>query len=192
MIDLNAVESVRDLERQMAGDTAPKPPAPDNKKRRKGKRGKAAAGPPLAPENRLVSTRQRQKAFLKAYAECCTIAGAAQLCGLSRDEHYHWLKKSPQYFTIFKDIQARVSELVESVAIHRAVYGWMEPVYYQGNPCGQVRRYDGGLMQFILRGMMPEKYSSKVEMSGPEGGPVQVKVTVVYVDPKNQNEPDSG
>jgi hypothetical protein len=69
------------------------------------------------------------------------------------------------------------------VGIERAGEGWLEDVYYQGGVCGQVRRFDSGLLQFLLRGMMPEKYGSKTEISGPQGAPMQAKIEVVFVKP---------
>jgi hypothetical protein len=65
----------------------------------------------------------------------------------------------------------------------RAGEGWLEPVYYQGSVCGDVRRFDSGLMQFLLRGMMQEKYGARQEISGPQGAPLQAKIEVVFVRP---------
>ena len=48
----------------------------------------------------------------------------------------------------------------------RATEGFREPVFYQGKLCGWVRRFDGGLAQFLLRGAMPEKYGTKTQVSG--------------------------
>ena len=73
---------------------------------------------------------------------------------------------------------------MESVCIERATDGWLEPVFYQGKPCGVVRRFDGGLAQFLLRGTMPEKYGSKVELTGKGGTPIESKLEVVFVKPK--------
>ena len=53
------------------------------------------------------------------------------------------------------------------------------------NQCGTVTRYDGGLMQFLLRGMMPERYGAKTELTGPQGAPIQAKIEVVFVKPEN-------
>jgi hypothetical protein len=47
-----------------------------------------------------------------------------------------------------------------------------------------VRRYDSGLMQLLLRGMMPDKYGmQRAEISGPQGEPIQAKIEVVFVKP---------
>lgn len=72
---------------------------------------------------------------------------------------------------------------METVAIARASEGWLEPVYYQGVVCGHVRRFSDGLMQFLLRGLLPDKYGNKTEISGPQGAPMQAKIEVVFVKP---------
>lgn len=71
--------------------------------------------------------------------------------------------------------------------MERATKGWLEPVFYQGARCGSVRRFDGSLLQFLLRGMLPEKYGHKTEISGPEGQPLQAKIEVVFVKPDDSS-----
>lgn len=66
--------------------------------------------------------------------------------------------------------------MLEDKAIARVRDGTIEKVFYQGDECGERRVYDSGLMQFLLRGLKPERYGRKVELSGPDGGPVQVSI----------------
>jgi hypothetical protein len=86
----------------------------------------------------------------------------------------------------------QAGEHLETVAVERATKGWLEPIYYQGARCGSVRRYDGGLLQFLLRGTLPEKYGHKTEISGPEGAPLQAKVEVVFIKPHDAGNRDQG
>lgn len=126
-------------------------------------------------------------ALLKAYADSYQILIAAKKAGINRATHYKWLRKCPTYAAVFKKRKLAAAEYVESKAVERATTGWFEPVYYQGSVCGRVKRYDGGLMQFLLRGMMPEKYGTKTEISGPQGAPVQVNVKVNFVKPSESD-----
>jgi hypothetical protein len=83
------------------------------------------------------------------------------------------------------------ADYLESQAVERATVGWLEPVFFQGKQCGTVRRYDGGLLMFLLRGMMPEKYGNKVRIQAPGvAAPVQPKVEVVFVKPNPPAEDD--
>lgn len=126
---------------------------------------------------------ERQQNFLKAYADCFSIQRAADLARVDRSFHHRWYRRNPKYAALFEKIKENAFSYLETAAIERAGEGWEEDVYYQGNVCGTVRRFDSGLMQFLLRGMMPHKYGSKVELSGNEGAPLQAKIEVVFVDP---------
>lgn len=135
----------------------------------------------------IKSTKQRQREFLKAYSETCSLSAAAKKAGVPRRTHYDWLQKK-DYKEAFDIWRQLAGEYLESIAVQRATTGWAEPIMYQGKKCGTVTRYDSGLMQFLLRGLLPEKYAtSKTEISGPEGKPVQAKIEVVFVRPDQQS-----
>lgn len=102
---------------------------------------------------------------------------------VSRASHYEWCRKDPKYAAAFERRKQTAGSYLEAEAIARAGEGWLEPVYYQGDVCGQVRRFDSGLIQFLLRGMLPEKYGTKAQLTGPQGAPLQAKIEVVFVDP---------
>jgi hypothetical protein len=135
-------------------------------------------------ENRPPTIRERQTAFIAEYAKTGNITRAAERVGISKEIHYQWMKKFPKYVEAFREAKNIAAEYLESVAVERASEGWLEPVYYQGASCGEVRRYSDGLMMLLLRGMMPEKYGyNKTEVTGPAGGPIETRITVTYVDP---------
>lgn len=130
------------------------------------------------------TTQQRMKAMIKAYAETGNLVHAARKAGISREVHYQWLKKAPRYAEVFKETKRSAVDYLKSVAVERAAVGWLEPVHYQGSVCGHVRRFDGGLLQFLLRGMCPEEFGNRTEVSGPQGKPIEAKIEVVFVKPK--------
>lgn len=129
------------------------------------------------------STLQRQKEFLEAYADSFSIQRAADLSRVDRSAHYRWFRESARYARLFEAVKQNAANYLETEAITRAGEGWLEPVYYQGAVCGETRRHDSGLIQFLLRGMMPEKYGARTEISGPAGEPVQARIEVVFVKP---------
>jgi hypothetical protein len=129
------------------------------------------------------SSFEKRKAFLGHWSDTFSVSRAAELAGIDRSEHYRWFRKDKKYAAAFKRRKETAADYLESEAIDRAGAGWLEPVYYQGAPCGEVRRFDSGLIQFLLRGMMPEKYGARTEISGPAGAPVQAKIEVVFVKP---------
>jgi hypothetical protein len=128
---------------------------------------------------------EEQQAFLDAYAACGYISGAARkLC--KRDDpkdmervrraHYRWLEV-PEYAEAFRATVPQVVELLEAAAWVRAVDGWDEPVYQGGQMVGTVKRFDGGLLKFLLRGNIPDKYGEKITQHH-EGG---AEIVVRYV-----------
>jgi hypothetical protein len=131
------------------------------------------------------STREKQKEFLQAWCVTFSIVRAAEIARVSRDLHYDWCRKDKRYAQAFERRKDTATNYLESEAITRAGDGWLEPVYYQGDVCGQVRRFDSGLLQFLLRGLLPQKYGAKTEVSGPQGTPLAIKVDIEFVKPND-------
>ncbi|HZT29705.1 MAG TPA: hypothetical protein VFA33_07480 [Bryobacteraceae bacterium] len=114
-------------------------------------------------------------AFLEEYRESGSVTLAAKRAGISRNAHYKRLKQDRAYAKVFHACRDQAGASLEDEAIRRATRGVLEPVFYQGNRCGYIRRYSDGLLQFLLKGALPEKYRerSSVEHSGPAGGPIE-------------------
>lgn len=125
-----------------------------------------------------------------AYAESCNLREACRRAKVSKTTHYRWLKQFPVekypagYAALFAEHRKRAGDFIEDEAVRRATVGWDEPVYYQGNVCGQVRRYSDGLLMKLLNGLKPEVYAvNRQEISGPQGTPMQARIEIVFVRP---------
>jgi hypothetical protein len=130
------------------------------------------------------STVDKARKVLKNYAATGNIDLACRKAKVNRRTHYRWLERYPRYRAAFESTRRAAGESLESEAVRRASKGTLEPVYYQGKVCGHVKRYSDGLMMFLLRGMMPEKYGvNRQEISGPQGAPVQAKIEIEFVRP---------
>ena len=119
----------------------------------------------------------QKKVFLAAFRRIGNITLAAQAANIDRILHYRWMREDPNYPQMFADAQDEAVEVLEAEAVRRGVYGWEEEVtwqghisyHYQRNPkTGKnekvpvtVRRYDGALLQFLLRGARPQKYRER-------------------------------
>lgn len=112
--------------------------------------------------------------FLKAYAATANITKAAEAAQIDRALHYRWLEANENYARAFREAERLAGDFLESVAVQRATEGVVEAVYYQGRPVGAVKRYSDGVMMTLLRGFKPAKYSNKTEISGPDGGPIEL------------------
>lgn len=119
-------------------------------------------------------THISMRAFLSAYAQTANITKAAAAAKIDRAMHYRWLDQFPKYQRAFLEAERQAGDFIEGEAVRRATEGVLELVFYQGEPCGTVRRYSDGVMMTLLRGFKPQKYSNKTEVSGPDGGPIEI------------------
>ena len=109
----------------------------------------------------------RQRALLAAFGECVNVRLACKAAGVGRSSHYRWLEQDPAYREAFERAKECAADLMESEAWRRAVEGVDEPVgWYKGEAGGVVRRYSDALLIFLLKGIRPEKYRERMEVSG--------------------------
>ena len=120
-----------------------------------GQAGEAAGGEgaPFA-----AVTHVKKRALLEGYAEVGTVKGAAELAGVSRRAHYHWMKADPDYAAAFAEAQEQAADAIEAELVRRAVHGVEEPVHYRGQRVDMVRKYSDVLLIFLLKGLRPAKY----------------------------------
>jgi hypothetical protein len=131
-----------------------------------------------------VTFSRKQRAFLASFAVCGRITTAAKAARIDRSQHYEWLEKA-DYQQAFKEAGEKAADALEDEARRRAEEGMIEAVYYQGKPIGARRTYSDGLTMFLLRGLRPNKYRERrdVELSGPNGGPIEQELLVRFVEP---------
>jgi len=126
--------------------------------------------------------REVQDRFLEAYRRFGVILYACQETGIGRHNHYEWMSVYPEYAERFQQAKEDVADVLEKEAIRRAYAGVEEPVYWKGERCGTIRKYSDTLLIFLLKGLRPERYRERYELSGQGGGPVTFRV--VYEEPE--------
>ncbi len=144
----------------------------------------------------------KQRAFLKAFAVCCSVTKAAAAAGISKTTHYAWLKESERYREAYALAEPMAVDALEDEAVRRAFEGYDEPVVYQGNftwPIGEdgnpdyskplcIRKYSDSLLALLLKGKKPQVYRDRHELTGPGGGQLIEAVKVIYDDPPKVSE----
>ncbi len=95
-----------------------------------------------------------------------TITHAATKAGINRKTHYNWLESDPEYAARFKEADEEATDNLEREARRRAVEGVDEPVFYQGDIVGHIRKMSDTLLIFLLKGAKPEKYRERFEHTG--------------------------
>lgn len=145
-----------------------------------------------------VRHTQRTRARLLAnFADTGRIDLAAAAAGVSRDMHYEWLKKFPDYAKAFNVARERASDMLEAEAWRRAKVGIDKPLVHAGRrvvesfdvpkldaagqPTGEtervdrpilMREYSDQLLMFLLKGRRREVYGDKLEATGKDGSPL--------------------
>ena len=123
-----------------------------------------------------ASANTKARAFLAAYRKVGSVTRAADAVPMHRCLHYRWMASSAAYRKDFNAAIDEFADVLEGEAIRRANEGVLEAVFYQGQPCGAVRVYSDGLLQFLLKSAKPQKYAARVsaEISGPAGAPIAI------------------
>jgi len=102
-----------------------------------------------------------QSAFLEALAKTNNIsrACAAVHIGsrtLERTRVYREKERNPSFRKKCEEIRRVYVDDLEEAFQDRALHGWLEPVYYQGAQCGEIRKYSDALQIFGLKKLRPE------------------------------------
>jgi len=112
-----------------------------------------------------INRHDKRDAFLAAFAQLGTISHAAEAAGVSRDDHYAWLKKDPDYPRLYAEAGERARESMVREARRRAIEGTEKPVYQGGKRVGTIRDYSDTLLIFLMKGAMPETYRERIDIT---------------------------
>jgi hypothetical protein len=133
---------------------------------------------PPKPRPRL---KPMQVAFLAAFAENGNITMACRAAKVARATHYNWLNerdadgrmsaRAALYRELFEEAAKTSLDILVEEARRRAVEGWEEPVFYKGDECGTVRKFDSTLLMFLIKQRDPS-YREKYEVTGAGGKPL--------------------
>jgi len=107
----------------------------------------------------------RQSAFLRAFRDTGTLAGAARSSGVSHTSHYRWVQQDSEYGAEFNDANEEVTDALEQEARRRALEGVEEPVFYRGERVGSARKYSDQLLMFLLMAKRPEQFRERLDIT---------------------------
>jgi hypothetical protein len=101
------------------------------------------------------STAEDKKNFLAEYAYSGNLSRAARIAKVDRHLHYEWLA-DPKYAEAFTRAHSQFKEGLEEELHLRARIGELEPVWYQGQKVGTVRKKSDILLMFAMKKHIPE------------------------------------
>ena len=128
--------------------------------------------------NRTKLTVEKKQKFLEVVSETANVSRACEAIAMSRVRLYE-VRKEDEAFKEQWDAAVEIGiAALEDEATRRAVEGWDEPVFYQGEQTGLVRKYSDTLLMFRMKAQWPEKYRDRVttELTGKGGGPIESEV----------------
>ena len=115
--------------------------------------------------------------FLEALRECGILAEAARRAGASYSTVMARRKTDADFAAAVDDALEESFDAMEAEARRRAVEGVDKGVWHQGVQVGTERVYSDSLMQFLLKGYRKRFATDRTELTGADGGPVQMDDT---------------
>lgn len=124
--------------------------------------------------NRTKLTPEKETQFFHVLAESANVTRAAEAIGMARRYMYELRAEDPEFKAQWDAAVEMGTDSLEDEATRRAKEGWDEPVWYQGEQCGTVKKYSDTLLIVQLKARRPEKYRDRTstELTGKDGDPL--------------------
>lgn len=114
---------------------------------------------------RTVRTPESRGAFIEALTTTASVTASCEIAGIARRSAYEWRDADPQFAADWDAALVRGTDALEDEAIRRARLGVDEPVFYQGEECGTVRKYSDTLLIFMLKARRPEIFREQIAVT---------------------------
>lgn len=112
---------------------------------------------------------RKKQAFLAVACDGWSVARACAAVGIARLTFYRWQESDLAFAAAYRLARAEATERLEDEARRRAVDGVqrVKPVYHEGEQIGTITEtdYSDTLLIFLLKGLKPEVYRDKVQVS---------------------------
>lgn len=138
---------------------------------------------------RTVRERKAAEAVLAAIAHLSVSdTAAARKANIDRRYIADWRKSDPDFAVRYQDAREQDADNLEDEMTRRAWEGTLEPIVYQGDHCGWVRKLDNNLLMRAVEARKPEKYRQRSEqaITGAQGAPLAVNITRRIIRPKKE------
>lgn len=125
------------------------------------------------------ATPIKRAKFLSVLSECGNVTRAAEEADLNRQFLYRYKSQDEAFSAEWETAADIGAKRLEDEARRRAVEGWQEPVWYQGDQVGTVRKYSDTLLICLLKAHHPEKYADRQKTDTTVSGSVSMDVSVI-------------
>lgn len=123
-----------------------------------------------------------QELFVAALAKSPNVSAACKRAKVSRSWAYAQRDLDADFAAAWDEALEMGLDAAEGELYRRAVKGVLEPVFYQGEIVGHIRRPSDTLLMFLLKSHRPETYRDTVrsEVTGANGGAVKTEQTTKH------------
>ena len=111
-------------------------------------------------------TPKKREKFLTELRRTGNVTLSARVVGTTRFTVYGWRDRDAAFAAAWDEAVEEAADLLEAEARRRAHDGVEEPVFYQGDVVGHVKKYSDVLLMFLLKGIRPEKYRENLAVTG--------------------------
>lgn len=137
-------------------------------------------------KRRSKPTPKKLAQFLDELAASGNVLHTAEMLNLDRRALYRLRKEDAEFAAAWDEAMEQAADALEVEARRRALEGWDEPVFYQGEQTGLIRKFSDTLLIFLLKGARPEKYRDRQQLEhvgkGGEALPAAAVVNVYIPD----------
>lgn len=141
-------------------------------------------------KRKTIGQQLWQKVFLAEVSKGAMLSEACATARISKSTAYQARKKDPEFAARFEEAMEASADLLEREAKRRAVEGYDDPVFFNGEVVGYRKVYSDQLLALLLRGRRRTVFGDKHEISGSGGGPLQTAVTIATGVPATIPEAD--
>lgn len=121
-------------------------------------------------------TTRKKGILLRELRRTGNITISSKIACVSRRWTQKLIARDPEFKAAVDLAVYENTEQMLEEARRRAYEGVEEPVFYQGNVCGHVRKYSDTLLMFKIKGERPEYATERREISGRDGSPLQAQI----------------
>lgn len=139
---------------------------------------------PLRPRaGRHGAKDKRQQDVIDQLVKGHTFVGAARAAGVPVRTVQSWRDRDPEFHERSNKAYDEGTDVFRTETRRRGVEGWYEPVYYQGQRVGRVKKFSDTLLMFELKKRDPS-YRDHVDLK--HSGEIDITKLVAELDKREK------
>jgi hypothetical protein len=125
---------------------------------------------------RLLLVQQLNQFLAALEVSSCRVGKACAVSGLSRVKALEYRSRIAALDELWYEVEEDITDRLEEAGFSRAVDGYEEPVFYQGEECGYKQKYSDSILAMMLQGRRPDVYKQRTAQEISTNGPIPVTI----------------